>query len=164
MSRDWTPCELYLVDRHLTETEGRRLRDTEITIHFDGKEFPYGYPEAKAKYPELTFLFGKFGSLYDEYKDNKKANALFEQMEIALVDAEKKLLEHTSVAPKDFGSYDTEDLLQKSVGDIVEEWFYGRLDVSFYYSEVNDKAFLDYIRAKVQEIQKARKEKQTERE
>lgn len=167
MSRDWRPVDQYAADKTFAE-EGRSLRDSEIKLVVEGQpDILLTNPQAMADYPELSFLFNGFNELYEQNKGNKAVRAVFEAFEKALKQAEAAFdsaVESKAELPKDKKLYnlDNKELFRQPLADVVEEWFYGRLDSGFYYNEINNDRMQDFLVHKLQESK--HKGKPSERE
>jgi hypothetical protein len=166
MSRDWRPVELYLADKGMEE-RGISLRDVPIAFHaYDsngGADIPLTNEQSKKYYPELAFLFDRFDTLYEAYTDNKNVTALFDSLEKALrdieerfdkaaLDKDKKALKEFEIDRK-FYSLSVTVFNEQKLSEVVEEWFFGRLDRNFYYSDENNDMFKLYIKNKIKIIE-----------
>ncbi len=146
MSRDWCPAELFIADRAVKRERGYSLRETEFSLvnAENGAQTPLTNKQARADYPELSFLYGGFDRLYEEYSDNKAMRAVFDRFEKALIEAEK-VLETEVPLSKELYLMDEREFLTQSVETVVQEWFLGRLDSNFYYNECNNAAFRVFL-------------------
>lgn len=160
MSKDFRPCDLYIADKVIKEKEGKGLRDLKVVWKNPNTndEIIIGNEEAKKEYPEMSFLFDDFNKLYEESKDNKNALKLFDDFEEALCVIETEF--DAGQKSADLRLYVKEDISNEPVKDVVQEWFYGRLDSNFYYNEWNNRLLTDYMKEKIDNL----KEKQIERE
>lgn len=158
MSKDWKPYEQYLADKAMKEMRGEALRDMKITFTYKGETVPFGNPEAKERYPELSFLYDEFNSLYEQYKNSAEALTVFRAFENVLKAVEEQFEEDIG-----FGNGTTdscarceqlwklsdEEFLELPIKTVVQEWFFGRLSPTFFYNESNNEAFYRFITAKV---------------
>lgn len=160
MSRDWRPCELYLVDYH----EKNMLRNAEFTFHTNtGKEIKPSEELVekrtflKEHCPELAFMCSQTANILNPAL-MKIDNVIFllEQIDTILKDEAEKMIfaikEHGNYIDNQI-SYYTDLVIDKekkgtelSVKEITIAWFYGALDSNFYYDEHNNNYFLDYLR------------------
>lgn len=146
MSRSFKPCELYYFDVQ----EGGKMRGEITLVAMDGenagKEIRIDNHLASDRYPELSFLFPPFDVLYERHKDNDTALKFLDDIESSL-----KFIAEESIGRSDpvpfKGEYD----------DTVEAWFYGKMDKNFYYNEINNRLFEEYL-----EMQIARRTKSYE--
>lgn len=159
MSRDWRPVDQYSCDKLFT-LNGETLRDMEIKWVIKGEtEVFLPNKQAKADYPELTFLFGGFNTLYKQNENNQEAKKTFNMFEEALKKAEanfERAKELSTGFPldKELYKFDESQFMKQPIEIVVEEWFYGRLDSNFYYNEINNKMFYDFIVEKMTENKK----------
>ena len=129
MSRDFTPRELYLVEKEMKPS----LRDIKI-VNDKGEEIIFSKtPEgAKERYPELTFLvsdqeslFGSADTIVDLTEDRKR-----------VLDAIEEKIQNIE---------EGNGLNEEDPFLFVEQWFCGKLDPNFYYREENERLFLSEI-------------------
>lgn len=153
MSRDWRPIEFFIADKNLAET-GKPLRDAVITFKSiieggEGISIPLTNEKAREAYPELSFLMDGFDAMYEK-NHSKEACKVYDAFEKALKQAEDDYEEIKS-SPEDKELYllDETDLAKQTIDMVTEEWFYGRLDSNFYYSEQNNEAMKSFLQDKV---------------
>lgn len=153
MSRDWTPAELYIADKAMAKEYGRSLRESELMFvdTNSGEKVPLSNKQARADYPELSFLFGEFDRLYESYKDDKALRALFDRFEVVLVETEK-LLGGEIPHSKELYKMGEKEFLSQPVETVVREWFLGRLDSDFYYNERNNAAFRTFFANEMRKV------------
>ena len=142
MSRDWTPREMYLVEKHNIKTGHGSWWDfmENSTWVINGKTLPMCTPETIAhrrEYPCLGRLFEEYDELY----------SFLSQLPGGL-----DLL----------GRYDKtlSDYIETGVGDknsFLIRWFEGELDEHFYYRERNDELFLEAIREEAASLSNQKK-------
>lgn len=154
MSRDFRPVDQYSCDK-LFAKKGEALRDMEIKWIVKGEpDVPLIDTQAKADYPELAFLLNGFSSLYQQSKGNEEVRKIFDALEESLKKVEsnfEKISKLASSLPptKKFYNLDEKQLAEQPIEAVVEEWFYGRLDDFFYYNQINDERFHDFIARKI---------------
>lgn len=167
MSRDWRPVDQYAADKILTKRR-RSLREAEIKLVIAGQpDILLTNPQAMADYPELSFLLNGFNNLYEQNKKNNAVRVVFEIFEKALKQAEAAFddaVDSRAALPEDKKLYNLDDkeLFHQPIANVVEEWFYGRLDSGFYYNEINDNKMHGFLVHKLQESK--HREKPSERE
>lgn len=128
MSRDLTPYELYLFEKAAINNGGYSLWDfTEnLTITYKGETVPYRSSVDKVvrkQYPQLGRLLNNFENAYESLLKIKNGLDVLER-------CDKELEEYLTLGSGDESSY-------------VIKWFKGELDSAFYYSEENDRLFLE---------------------
>lgn len=120
MSKSLTPKQLYMINQlyHMSQT---KMTFTDIT----NKEHIIYDPQSdfSKTYPNLSFLLDN-----SEYR-------LKDISEQTL-----KNIENTLVCIINNKCKDNDEL-----SSIINKWFNGQLDKHFYYNELNDKMFIDYI-------------------
>ena len=136
MSKDFTPYELYRIDRELVARGMMSLRQLNITFKVDEKLSQNGNRQKKVKnlqgtfsrrqYKELGFLFDNF---YMAYKTMSKHPSIRKKV---LTNIETQLREIERQKNPDDNS-------------VVGLWFYGKLDPNFYYNTENNELFFEYI-------------------
>lgn len=160
MSKDWKPYEQYLADNAMKEMRGEALRDMKITFTYNGETVPFGNPEAKKRYPELSFLYGEFNGLYEQYKNNAEVLTVFNAFENALKEVEEQFktdigfgngTTDSCVRCEQLWKLPDEEFLKLPIKTVVQEWFFGRLSPTFFYNESNNETFCRFIKAKVNE-------------
>ena len=159
MSKDMMPCDLYIADRAIAQMRGSQgLRDMEIAMNFNGQSIPLGNKDAKADFPELSFLYGDcFHPLYEQHRHpetkrlHPEAKRVFQEFETALKNAEEALLNQSEPLSRHLTELSEEEFLQQQISVVVEEWFFGRLDDGFYYNTYNNEKLLEFMTAKVDE-------------
>lgn len=144
----------------------RSLRDLTVTYTYrtegEKKTETLQNEDAKREYPELSFLFSGFASMYDAYKDNPVANKVFREVNDCLKACENRAeLKPKYAGNKDLCESDNEVFFGAELPRVVEAWFYGNLDRNFYYAEENNYQFECYLRHKIETEQiKERKERE----
>lgn len=152
MSKDWKPYEQFIVDRAIKQERGTSLRDTKIVMKFNGEEKELGNKDAKAEFPELSFLFGdEFYPMYEKHSNNPSVCKVFQTFEDALKDVEGKFIQGGTSQSVDLSNTEYEVFIEQPIETVVTEWFMGRLDASFYYREENDRMLSEYINCKIEE-------------
>lgn len=150
MSRDLRPIDQYLYDKVLKAQKNTSLRDIVIIKTENNKKInePLQDPDAKRHYPELSFLFPGFKSMYNAYKSDKTARSIFNIFEKSIVQCENKISVNIKHYPASKGLYNKpNDAFYKTpIPIVVSEWFYGNLDSAFYYADENHYQFEEYIR------------------
>lgn len=144
MSRDFRPCDLYFYD---AQTGGKMRGGITLTVATGenaGEKIEVGNRLATDRYPELSFLYSPFDSLYESYKDNDKALKLLDDVEASLKSIAEECVGKSEPVPFK-GKHD----------DTVEKWFYGKLDTSFYYNEENNELFGQYLEMQIAAYAKA---------
>ena len=134
MSRDWTPQQLWHVDRYLEKEKGGSLKDMNMIISYNGKEelmFSEQDMKLKKTYPHLTFLFDYALDLYKNAKDETKRDKVFLYLESELA--------HIIALDEAGESYSSEN-------DTIVKWYEGKLSDYFYYNSENNNLFADYVR------------------
>ena len=126
MSKDFTPKQLHEADEYIAKIYGHSLRDTPLTITIDGVKKRIdaaAYTDLYKRFPNLTFLFNLLPTL--SYLDNP--------MNLNILDKiEKELTAHL----------DDDEL---KTDTIILQWYFGKLDKQFYYNELNNKLFANWI-------------------
>lgn len=122
MSRSLTPKELYQIDQicHFSQNIIKMINsenNMEIIIYDNTSDF-------SKSYPNLSFLLSD--------SENKLKNISKETLSSIETNLDF-IINNTKFTP--------ENELQLT----VSKWFHGQLDKHFYYSELNDKIFIDYI-------------------
>lgn len=157
MSKDFTPAEQYMADKAIKQMTGTALRDCDITWKIEGQtktsvqvadwDVSLTNPQAKEQYPELSFLYGDFKSQYERYENDKDAQKVFAQLEEALVKVEQQFEKNhgENVATGELQKLTGKELANEPAEKVVQEWFYGKLDPHFYYSEENNDKLFGYI-------------------
>jgi hypothetical protein len=136
MSRDWTPQELWHVEKHMVE-RGKSMRESSIFFvdAKTGEEIPLISKKEKEigkSYPVLSFLFEDWYKIYIGMEDEDARHRTFCYMEQAL----KATIAEEEGKPFNFPLESFK---------IVKFWYRGELDTNFYYRERNDEKFADYI-------------------
>ena len=130
MSRDWRPFEKYLYDLQMDkQTRGEMTFTTA-----DGESFRIDNHLAKERYPELSFLYGPFDTLYSKYENSETALAFLDGIEETLKACEAEITEKMAAAQAQSPHHDT-----------IKAWFMGELDTCFYYREDNDRLLWEYL-------------------
>jgi len=146
MSRDWTPRELFYVDRERILSGAQSFRKMRIEYHiqdengvertFSNDDDPFRV-RVKYQFPELCFLGdNKMINFICDNTSNPRVMEVISEYERQLQDLEKRDVEGMFVTP-------TNDL---------EKWYDGKLDPSFYYGEYNTELLIEGIREKADEI------------
>lgn len=139
MSKDFTPYELYRIDREFVERGGQSLRVLGITLNNGDASRGKSTKESghtilknlqgtfsRRQYKELGFLFDNFYMAYKVmYKHPKLRKQVLDSIEKQLREIERQ--------------QNTED------NSIVGLWFYGKLDPNFYSNTENNELFFEYI-------------------
>lgn len=93
MSRDFMPAELFLNDILFKEKNGKGLRDAKIIYKVEGKpDKDLVDWKAREQFPELSFLFDDFDSLFKRYENDERVLGLFSKIENALLEVEARFL------------------------------------------------------------------------
>lgn len=138
MSRDWTPCEMWNVEKHMS-AEGHSMRDANYIFvnMITGEKTPLIPDEQKKigkNYPMLSFLFEDWYKIYTKMGDEivrDRTFALYENTLRAVINEEEDL---DVVVPSTLFAY-----------DLVKLWYFGKLDPNFYYRERNNEVLADSI-------------------
>ncbi|NLZ53474.1 MAG: hypothetical protein GX892_10060 [Thermoanaerobacteraceae bacterium] len=171
MSRDWRPFELFIADLELAE-KGTPLREQNfyfVTNDEKGNEVKtlLGNEKAKEIYPEISFLFNGFDSVFEKHHSDE-AYKVYDAFEKALTQIQNDFKETLTVPEsKELHLLTEEEFLKQPIEDVVKEWFYGHLDDGFYYSIENDRAMELFLVNKIDEsrmISKGKNKKNVERE
>lgn len=129
MGKDFRPIDMYFADRELG------LRN----LHIANMPIDLQDPEAKSLYPELSFLFSDFATIFTTYKNDPASHTVFKQFETALIIAEKQALSKPRWdVNKTLWRLSNDKFYSTPVNDVVAEWFYGRLSEDFHYSDENN--------------------------
>lgn len=138
MSRDWTPYELWNVEKRMS-AEGNSLRNANYMFvdMVTGEKTPL-IPEEQKKigenYPILSFLFDDWYRIYTKM-DNEtvrdKVFTLYENTLKAIINEDDDA--NVTVSPT-FFAYDP-----------VKLWYFGQLDPHFYYREYNNELLGEHI-------------------
>lgn len=158
MSMDWTPAILHTVEKNLVREGYEPLREREIFLVLSDKsKVSITNKAAREEYPELSFLFDNFNALYEKYKGNDRASMVFAEVETALKEAEQESDMAGAISRKSnckkYYELEESELTKCDIRDVTQEWFYGQLDKCFYYNTENNMVFLNYIEAKITEIE-----------
>lgn len=172
MSRDWEPIVNYCVDKNVTHLSRQRIalqneRTGEVTVLYDPQS------DFSRKYPKLSFLI-------EERNFLGNTGIAPEYIEQALDEAEtsiRKLLNFVDSrenefyqAPLSFNMKVARDLIQENLEYIfvhsdlsklekdTVDWFLGKLDPNFYYSDDNRMLYAQAILQRAKEIQDLGKE------
>lgn len=141
MSRNWTPREMYLIDFRM-EREGlgslRKDLDNMVFVAPNGERISFFSDEKKkviGMFKELGFLFGDnlyvlWESTEEHPRKRKRVLQATEELE--------KLIEY-DISGKSLDSFDK----------VLVDWYYGKLDPHFYYSEDNDYLLEKYLYDKI---------------
>ena len=147
MSRDLRPVELYLLDISCN----RSLRNITSVTRTDGNntgtEILLQNSSARQRYPELSFLFSGFRSIYEAYGHDRTARQVFKKFEQSLVECETDMTQKNDLQ---LPGTTNDVFFNTPIKDIVREWFYGRLDKNFYYSDENNYQFEEYMRHSIE--------------
>lgn len=139
MSKDWTPRQLFLVDRYLQKEKGNGFRNIleTTTVSFNGETSPYFTEreiESRKLFPEFSFLFNGYTRLWEDFSEHPEIRAdIFKKVEETLLAIEKSEVEEEMFS---FGT---------RLQEMTFRWFDGKLDPCFYYSTYNDEAFYDFL-------------------
>lgn len=166
MSRDWKKWETYAADKHLQKQMGESLRGDIIWCDANGNEMEtLPKPireEARAKFPELTFLFyDYFLPIYNEHKDNDKVLAYFGELEDTLVLVEKAFFKEEDDGLVFNRRGDNIEIPDTEMGKAVRDWFLG--NPKEHYEEDNNERFYSYILDNLPD-EKIKEREETERE
>ena len=127
MSRDLTPRELLALEKYMIENDGLSIMEMKkgLKVSYGGSEC-FVYDENKLEKQKEYPLIGKLYNLFDKlYVSLKKINGL-------------DILQNYEMILQDYvnGKHDNEN-------ELVVQWFLGKLDPGFYYSEQNDERFYE---------------------
>lgn len=132
MSRDFAPAERYYSNKQ----SGDNLWLHNISFHYEGQTKPMYTDEEQAirlRYPNLAVaMCSKFLPLYRSIPEPDREKVLSE-----LEKRQVKLQEAFDKGATEFYSCD--------VPETMKDWFMGKLDPSFYYAEVNDQLYFDWL-------------------
>ena len=120
MSRDWSPKELYEVDK----ARNKDLRHSVITWSVNGENVRIDNYLAKDRYPELSFLLDKFDRVYQQAQASEEALHFLDKVENALVQCEQG--QHIEPA-----------------FDVVSKWFNG--EFAFGRSDLNNEPMIGWM-------------------
>ena len=142
MSRNWTPREMYSVDFYM-EQEGRgSLRenlDNMVFVTPDGERIPLLSDEKKkvlGMFKELGFLFGdNLYVLWQQTQEHPRKR--------------KRILQETEEELEKLIEFDRTGKSLNSFDKVLVDWYYGKLDPHFYYSEDNDYLLEKYLYDKI---------------
>ncbi len=141
MSRDWTPKQLYLVDKHLNGN----LREQKITWELNGETYVIHDPEGEMEkaFPNLTFLGN---DIVKSLKEKCKITFIYD-VESCLTGI-TELLDSFNNSNRDIADSEIETHMKKSywvLGKLIRDWFEGKLDPDFYYNERNNEIFIEKL-------------------
>ena len=139
MSRDWTPKQLYLVDKQMDN----ELRKRTITLEFNGEITVIHDPEGEMEktFPNLTFLGG---DIFKKIKDKCEVTFVYD-VEAALTEIIRLTDNHPA---NDVSDSDIESCIKEGwwqLAKLTRDWFEGKLDPGFYYNEQNNEAFIEKL-------------------
>lgn len=142
MSRNWTPREMYLIDFRM-EREGlgslRKDLDNMVFVAPNGERISFFSDEKKkviGMFKELGFLFGD--NLYVLWESTEEHPRKRKRVLQATEEELEKLIEY-DISGKSLDSFDK----------VLVDWYYGKLDPHFYYSEDNDYLLEKYLYDKI---------------
>ena len=142
MSRNWTPREMYLIDFRM-EREGlgslRKDLDNMVFVAPNGERISFFSDEKKkvmGMFKELGFLFGD--NLYVLWETTEEHPRKRKRVLQATEEELEKLIEY-DISGKSLDSFDK----------VLVDWYYGKLDPHFYYSEDNDYLLEKYLYDKI---------------
>lgn len=142
MSRNWTPREMYLIDLRM-EQEGlgslRKDLDNMVFVAPNGERISFFSDEKKkvmGMFKELGFLFGD--NLYVLWETTEEHPRKRKRVLQATEEELEKLIEY-DISGKSLDSFDK----------VLVDWYYGKLDPHFYYSEDNDYLLEKYLYDKI---------------
>lgn len=142
MSRDWRPFEAVIADEEAHITRGEYIHDAKFVMHYPktGKECPMYKEEPRGPFPNLCYLLDGFElKTYDEIKEDHKAYAFYEYVE-------SQIGRLSDTIRKQMQNNERLNLDQVDVADpVIKDWFMGELDQNFYYNEVNNEEFREWI-------------------
>ena len=149
MSRDWTPQQLYAVDKQMNGS----LHEQVITWEVNGETFTDHDPNSEdgKAFPNFYFLgcdvFRKLKEkcstpfMYDIEKVLTAIINIVDGFDNPCESISDELLEQ-NVKPK-----------YLSLAKLVRNWFEGKLDPNFYYNEWNNEVFVDNLLEIYQDLQ-----------
>jgi len=131
MSRDLTPREMYLIEQENIKKTGESLFYfmRNLTLHYNGESSPLHSEEEmslREQYPALGKYYDKFHTLHRVLSKIEGGLDFLRQKDDEL-----------------------SDYIKTSSGDLdgyLIQWFEGKLDKNFYYSERNDTLFYEHMR------------------
>ena len=136
MSRDFTPCDMYMADKQF---DGN-IRNVNYVQIVDGKRIPIPKNEIlKTQFPETYFLFESGLKKLSEHENFCEVATNVEEILVSL----EKELETGNIDEHCINA--NEDFLNASIEDVTKSWFFGKLDPDFYYRERNNDLFLEYL-------------------
>lgn len=178
MGRDWTPKEMYLVDKDALLNRGQALRDIHFTWFNKGTGtsedlYSKNQVEISKKFPDFAFLYDPFYDFYTKYSElPEERNLLFAYIEscINLTAADKPLTPESILSQMEIfysqnpdymhpqgSNYVNEKirvLIDAFSPDTIVDWFNGHLSDTFYYNTENNKLFGEAIDKGMSEVVK----------
>lgn len=138
MSRDWTPYEMWNVEKQMAN-EGHSMREANYVFvnMITGERTPLISNEEKEigrNYPMLSFLFEDWYKIYTKMENESVRDKTFSHFE-AIVKA--------VVDKYDGLYYEVPD--GRFAYDLAKLWYFGKLDPNFYYREQNNEVLADSI-------------------
>jgi len=148
MGRDWAPFEHYLVEqRQIKQGYGSFWDFTEsLVIHLDGKEPEQMYSDEeialRRRFPFIgRFLFDDFPKLYSQLSDIEGGLDLLRKRDDELA----SFLKAGKIVNPNTNEYilTVDDIEGIDKDSYLVQWFAGKLDENFYYSERNNQLFIE---------------------
>jgi hypothetical protein len=141
MSRDWTPKQLYLVDKQMNN----KLRNQTITLELNGETTIIHDPngEMEKAFPNLTFIGG---DVFKRLKEKSSVEFIYDVESV--LTAITELLDSYGIPAREIADSDIEANVKESLwqlAKLVRDWFEGKLDPGFYYNELNNAIFLEKL-------------------
>lgn len=137
MSRNYTPLEMHREDMWAYKNRGEYIHDTRIIFtEANGDKVDVGckrFPELYAKFPTICFLWNTkiVKKLHDAGMEEMLSKIEAKVSELAKADDEGKLTFNY-------------DYNSSKFNDVVQKWFFGKLDEGFRYCERNNELLMDY--------------------
>lgn len=145
MSKDFKPFEFCFVAEQLKQKNKDMRKANFYFTDAQGNTVPLMDAKVQSSYPELYFFFEGAKEIYYKYKGNSQMKRTLSLIQKRLLELEERLLKGDKTDYDKYTKQPTKDLSELSLKDVVGYWFYAGLDPSFYYRELNDKRFYDYI-------------------
>lgn len=169
MGRDWTPKEMYLIDKDALETRGQALRDIHFTFY--NKQTQNNIPlytkeqiEIAKQFSDFAFLYDPFHKMFNKYSElSQERNILFAYIESAINLIATNTVINTDLLTNQIKNFFIKnpnlspDNIDKTISNTlplilfnlppttIEKWYNGELSENFYYNTENNRLFDEVI-------------------
>lgn len=169
MGRDWTPKEMYLVDKDALLNRGQALRDIHFSFYNNQTKeteplYTQSQIEIAKKFSDFAFLYDPFHEMFNKYSEFiQERNVLFAYIESTInliatdtaitVNSLTNQVKNFFAKNPDLAPANTNTTISKVLSpilfnlpsDTIKKWFNGDLDTNFYYNTKNNNIFGEMI-------------------